>query len=62
LTTLWTIISVVVGVFTATALFGWFMFRAAKSMDRSNTDPRYRRRQFILLAGVYVVSMAVGVS
>jgi len=31
-------------------------------MDRANSDPRYRRRQLILLVAVYVVSMVVGVS
>jgi hypothetical protein len=62
LSNLWMIISLVLGVFAASALFGWIMFRVAKSMDRSNSDPRYRRRIFILLAAVYVVSMTVGVS
>jgi hypothetical protein len=37
LTTLWTFISAVIGVFTASALLGWLMFRAAKLMER---DPR----------------------
>ena len=59
---LWTIFSVVVGVFAASALLGWFMFRLGKSMDRANSEPRYRRRQIVLLVGVYVVSMVVGVS
>jgi hypothetical protein len=55
-------ISVVVGVVTASALIGWTMFRAAKSWDRAASDPRYRRRQLILLAAVYVVSIMFGVS
>ena len=38
------------------------MFRAVKSLDRLNSDPGYQRRLFILLAGVYVVSMVVGVN
>jgi len=62
LSKLWTFISVVVGVFVASALLGWFMLRLGKSMDRANSDPRYRRRQIVLLVGVYVVSMVVGVS
>ncbi len=62
MTKVWTFVSVVVGVFTASALFGWLMFRAAKSADRCNSDPSYRRRQFILLAGIYVVSMVFGVT
>lgn len=59
---LWTFVSAVVGVFAASALLGWFMFRAGKSLDRANSDPRYRRRQLLLLAGVYVFSMLIGVS
>ena len=58
---LWTLVSVVIGVFAASAIFGWVMFKMGKAMDRLNSDSSYRRRYFILLASVYVVSMVVGV-
>ena len=62
LSKLGTFVSIVVGVFAASALLGWLLFRAGKSMDSANLDPIYRRRLFALLAGVYVISMMVGVS
>jgi len=59
---LWTVISIVVGVFSVSALFGWMMFRAAKSWERADLDPRYRRRKLILGAAIYVVAIVIGLS
>ena len=40
------LIGVVVGVGEASVLLGWMMFRLAKSMDRVERDPKYKRRMF----------------
>ena len=54
----WTVIGVVVAVFTA----GWMMFRLAKSVYRYAEDSGYRRRRSLLLATIYLFSMALGIS
>jgi hypothetical protein len=60
--TFWMFTGIVLGVFAISGLFGWMMWQAAKSIERSDSDPRYRRRQIALLAAVYVVSMVVGIT
>jgi len=54
--------AVVVTVFAVAALFGWMMFRAGNSADRAARDPRYRRRQLILIAMVYTVFLVYGIT
>ncbi|MGC2526957.1 MAG: hypothetical protein WA639_04385 [Candidatus Acidiferrum sp.] len=51
----------VITVFAVAGLFGWMMFRAGQSADRAARDPRYRRRQMILVAAVYSVFLAYGI-
>lgn len=52
----------IVTVFAVAALFGWMMFRAGQSADRSARDPRYRRQQMALIAVVYSVFLAYGIT
>ena len=59
---LWTLISVVGGVFAAAALFGWMMYRFAKSMDRSERDPKYERRLLYIGAAIYGYGLVAGVA
>jgi hypothetical protein len=59
---LWTVIGLVVAVFAVSALFGWTMFRFAKSMERTHRDPKYRRRQLLYGAAIYGIGIVVGVS
>ena len=59
---LWMLISVVVGVGATSALLGWMMFRFAKSMDRMERDPKYRRRKLSYGACIYGFGMVLGVS
>jgi Ca2+/Na+ antiporter len=54
---LWTSVVTVVAVFATSALFGWTMFRLAKSAG----SLRYRRRRKLLLAAIYVFSMVFAV-
>ena len=62
LSKLWIFVSIVIGVFAVSALFGWMMLQAGKSIERSDSDPKRRRRLLILLATVYVVSIVGGIS
>jgi len=62
LSKLWTIISVVGGVFAATSLFGWTMYRYAKSMDRAEREPKYRRRLLYMGAAIYSCGLVAGVA
>jgi hypothetical protein len=59
---LWTVISLVVAVFAVSALFGWTMFRFAKSMERTHWDPKYRRRKLLYGAAIYGVGIVAGVA
>ena len=44
---------VVIGVVVATVAFGWAVFSAVKSADRSARDPSYNRRRLIWLGVAY---------
>jgi hypothetical protein len=57
-----TFAGVILLVLAASAIFGWFMFRAAKSLDRAESDPSYRRRLILIPVAIYVVSTVYGVS
>lgn len=56
------LIGVVIGVSVVSALFGWMMFRLAKSMDRAERDPKYKRRIFLCCAAIYGLGIVSGVS
>lgn len=62
LSKLWMFISVVAGVFAAAALFGWIMYRSAKSMDRAERDPKYKRRLLYIGASIYAYGLVAGVA
>jgi hypothetical protein len=62
LSKLWTFISVVGGVFAVAALLGWTMYRSAKSMDRAEQDPKYKRRVFYIGAAIYGFGLIAGVA
>jgi amino acid transporter len=55
-------ISVVGGVFAAAALVGWVMYRSAKSMDRAERDPKYKRRLLYIGAAIYSYGLVAGVA
>lgn len=59
---LWTLICVIVGVSVASVLFGWMMFRFAKSMDRAERDPKHKRRILLRSAAIYGFGIVLGVS
>lgn len=59
---LWMFLTTVGGVFAAAALGGWMMHRAAKSMDRAERAPKYRRRLLYTGAAVYGFGIVAGVS
>ena len=62
---LWTLIFVIAFVSAGATLLGWRMFRFAKSMDRAERDPEYRRQyQRCALwrsAAIYGFAIVVGV-
>lgn len=58
---LWMFLAVVIGVFAAAALGGWAIYRSAKSMDRAERDPKYRRRLLYIGAAIYGYGLVAGV-
>ena len=55
-------LAIVGSVFGAAALGGWAMHRGAKSADKAEQDPKYRRRLFYRGAALYGFGLVVGVS
>jgi len=56
-----TLVAVIIGVSVTTAIFGWMMWHAWNSVERAETDSRHRRRIFIRLGLIYVLSATLGV-
>jgi cell division protein FtsW (lipid II flippase) len=54
------IATVIVGVFSVTALLIWILWRACKSAERAEREPKYLRR-ILVLAGVPYVIAAVSI-
>jgi|SRR5215471_14638170 len=61
LSKLWMLIGLVVGVGAASVLLGWMMSRLAKSMDRVQRDPKYKRRMLVYGAAPYAFGIVAGV-
>lgn len=57
-----TLTTIILWVFGVAALLGWASFRAGRLMDRSDRDPRYRRRLLILGSTIYVLGIVAGVA
>jgi cell division protein FtsW (lipid II flippase) len=54
------IATVIIGVFVATAVMGWLMWRLFRSAERMERDPKYRRRRLIRGAMIYVFGALFG--
>jgi Ca2+/Na+ antiporter len=59
---IWTTVVVVFAVIAVSALLGLMMYGLGKHTERSQSNPKYRRRNAILLAAIYVFSMYAGIS
>jgi hypothetical protein len=57
-----TLAAVIIGVSVTTVIFVWIIWRGWKSTERAETDLRHRRRIFVRLGLVYVVSSVIGVA
>jgi heme A synthase len=54
--------TIILGVSVATVFLGWVMWRAARSVERAESDPKYQRRWLIVFGMVYVLGAIVGIS
>jgi hypothetical protein len=52
------IVTIVVGVLAASAIFGWSAIILWKHVDRSDRDARYRRRWLLIYGSLYTLNTA----